>query len=166
MIVPPAGAYNRVELERLNEYVNLAFSTHPFLSQIVSRSVGTVFRAVIGTFRYSTAQSLTKTFGHFSSSFSAITKILLNDVKLESQNKLLYDIVVIAGMDLKARFAENQSGVPPPHLGLPSQEKLVRVTNSTMYGVKLGSLTAAKLHIYVQCITLLAWHDLLTGLVR
>ncbi|KAJ9475338.1 AMP-binding domain-containing protein [Pseudozyma hubeiensis] len=92
--------------------------------------------------------------------------MFLGDVEEKSHDKLLYDAVLIAGLGIKRFLAQNLGYAQRQPHGLPDLDKLVRTTTCTLYGSKLGSLEAASLHRYAQCMMILAWHELTQGLFR
>lgn len=88
------------------------------------------------------------------------------DADEKANDKLLYDAVLIAGLGVKQHLSQNSWGSQMKPHGLPDLDDLVRRTISTLYGIKLGSLNAAYLHKYAQCMTIIAWHELAHGLIR
>ncbi|GAC98393.1 hypothetical protein PHSY_005987 [Pseudozyma hubeiensis SY62] len=92
--------------------------------------------------------------------------IFVGDVEEKAHDKLLYDAVLIAGLGIKRSLAQNLWYAQTQPHGLPDLDKLVKTTTCTLYGSKLGSLKAASLHKFAQCMMILAWHELTLGLLR
>ena len=79
---------------------------------------------------------------------------------------MLYDAILIAGHGIKAKLSLRHNSVATAAYGLPDLEDLIRRTCNTLYTITVGELKSSMLQTYVQAIMLLAWHELVQGLIR
>lgn len=143
---------------RLPQLIDLAYKSHPFLSVIVSRTVCMPSHAPEAK---GDSSDLTS-FNHSSSP----DQLFLKDYHEDSHDRQLLDCILISALGLREHFFAGAVGAPPRARELPELNNLIPKFTDTFNKVKLGMLNASKMHVCIQCIMLLAWHELASGWVK
>lgn len=81
-------------------------------------------------------------------------------------DKALNDSILLAGMAVKGMLSSTASSSSVQPCGLPDIDELVRRVTGSLYITKPGAIKASHLHTHLQCLMILAWHELTHGLLR
>ncbi|KAJ1035918.1 hypothetical protein NDA13_000574 [Ustilago tritici] len=91
--------------------------------------------------------------------------LFLEDIEDETYDRQLFDCILIAALGLREHFA-GAVGARACTEELPEIEDLIPKTTDILNRVKLGTLNASKMHVSIQCMMLLAWHELAQGFLK